>query len=239
LLIGYIWQQVYGDNVYTLGWENFIGVLPVSGKGNYFITLLLQSVLLLPIIGYCFHCWPYRTTGILLLSEIAFLLISQQIAYFDKDRYLYDAAFFRYLSAIALGLWLSVFVSGDSRRGTWLVAILGLASALYLYFHQYQGISLPYIRPEWQAQLFLTFPYATGLVFLFILIFPHQSGNKILGAMALLGQASYHIFLVQVLYFGLITDDSNVLLNLGITLVAGYAFFLFESKLSKKLTVKL
>jgi peptidoglycan/LPS O-acetylase OafA/YrhL len=239
LLIGHIWQQVYSDNVYTLGWENFIGVLPVSGKGNYFITLLLQSVLLLPIIGYCFHHWPYRTTGILVLSEIVFLLISHQIAYFDKDRYLYDAAFFRYLSAIALGLWLSVLVSGESRKGKWLVAFLALASAAYLYFHQYQGISLPFIRPEWQAQLFLTFPYATGLVFLFVLIFPNQSGNKALGTLALLGQASYHIFLVQVLYFGLIADDSNVMLNLGICLVAGYAFYFVESKLSKRLAVKL
>lgn len=236
LVAGYVWQQVYGQNVYTLSWENFIGVLPVSGKGNYFITLLLQSILLLPLIGYGFQRWPVRTTLILLLAEVTFLLISYQIGYFNQDRYLYDAAFFRYLTAIALGFWLSVIILKGTRSG-WLLGIAGIGSAVYLYFNQYQGIRLPGIRPEWQAQLFLTFPYATLLIFLFVLILPQRSDNKALVAMAKLGQASYHIFLVQVLYFGLITNDTAALRNLAVCLLLGYLFFWLESALVKIISI--
>lgn len=235
LIVGYIWQQVYGKDVYTLGWENFIGVLPVSGKGNYFITLLLQSIVLLPLIGYTFHHRPYLTTVVLIALEAAFLLISYQVDYFNENRYLYDAAFFRYLSAIALGMWLSKLASGEKPSVKWFVIVLGLASAIYLYLYQYQGMSLPYIRAEWQAQLALTFPYASLLIYLSILIFPQQSDSKLLVTMAYIGKASYHIFLVQVIYFGLKLNEVSIIVNLFICLLVGYIFFQLESALSKKI----
>jgi peptidoglycan/LPS O-acetylase OafA/YrhL len=235
LVAGYTWQSLFGADVYTLGWENFIGVLPVSGKGNYFITLLLQSVLFLPLIGYCYYRWPLRTALILVLLEIVFLLTAYRIAYFQEDRYLYDAAFFRYLSAIALGLWLSTTISSEKHKGKWFLVLIALASGVYLYWQLYQGLLLPHIRPEWQAQLVLTFPYAALLVYLFLLLFPQQSDNKVLGVMAETGKASYHIFLVQVLYFGLVPQDANTYLNLTICLLAGFLFFYAETALAKRL----
>ncbi|MHC2991381.1 hypothetical protein OB13_07230 [Pontibacter sp. HJ8] len=234
LVAGYTWQRLYGQNVYTLGWENFIGVLPVSGKGNYFITLLLQSVLLLPLIGYCYFRWPARTLLVLVLLEVVFLLTAYRIAFFNEDRYLYDAAFFRYLSAIALGLWLSTIVSSEKNTGKWILVLIGLGSAVLLYGQLYLGLLLPYIRPEWQAQVALTFPFAALLVYLFILLFPQQSDNKVLGMMAETGKASYHIFLVQVLYFGLVPQNTNTYLNLGICLFAGYFFYYTETALAKR-----
>lgn len=233
LVAGYVWEQVYARVVFTLDWKNLIGVLPVSGKGNYFITLLLQSLFVLPLIGYTFNRWPVRTALALVLTEIAFQLVAYQIGYFQEDRYLYDAALFRYFSAIALGLWLSRLITGPDNRYSWLLFLAGIASGVYLYFYQYQGISLPYFRPEWQAQVFLTFPYAAMLIYLGILAFPQQSDFLAFRSMATLGKASYHIFLVQVLYFGLVQDDTNIALNLAICLAAGLAFYWSESYLSK------
>jgi peptidoglycan/LPS O-acetylase OafA/YrhL len=236
LLAGYVWEQVYAREVYTLGWKNLIGVLPVSGKGNYFITLLLQSLIALPLIGYTFNRWPVRTSLVLVFLEIAFQLVAYHINYFEEDRYLYDAALFRYFSAIALGLWLSRLITTPEIRSGWLLILAGIASAVYLYFHQYQAISLPYIRPEWQAQLFLTFPYAALLIFLGIRAFPQQSGFIALSTLANIGKASYHIFLAQVLYFGLIQVDTDIALNLAVCLIAGGVFYWFESFLSKKIS---
>ncbi|MBX0334675.1 acyltransferase [Pontibacter sp. HSC-14F20] len=236
LVAGYYWQQVYGLDVYTLGWKNLIGVLPVSGKGNYFITLLLQSLLALPLIGYTFHRWPVLTTLVLVLTEIAFQVAAYQISYFGEDRYLYDAALFRYLSAIALGLWLSSLVTTANKRYSWLLVFAGIASGVYLYFFQYHDWSLPCIRTEWQAQLFLTFPYAALLIFLGMLAFPQQSDHAAPRSMAIIGKASYHIFLVQVLYFGLIQNDSNISLNLAVCLLTGLLFYWLESQLSKRLS---
>lgn len=236
LVLGFVWEQVYGREVYTLDWKNLIGVLPVSGKGNYFITLLLQSLLALPLIGYTFHRWPILTTLVLVLLEIAFQALAFQISYFNQDRYLYDAALFRYFSAIALGLWLSRLITASNSRYGWLLLLAGLASGVYLYFHIYQQVRLPYIRPEWQAQLFLTFPFATLLCYWGILAFPQQSNVPVLKGMATVGKASYHIFLVQVLYFGLVVDDSNIALNLTVCLVTGMIFYWVESFLSKKIS---
>ncbi len=236
LVAGYVWEQIYAREVYTLGWKNLIGVLPVSGKGNYFITLLLQSLIALPLIGYTFNRWPIRTSLVLLLLEIAFQLIAYQISYFEEDRYLYDSALFRYFSAIALGLWLARLILTSERRYSWLLILAGIASSIYLYFHQYQGISLPYIRPEWQAQLFLTYPYAALMIYLGILTFPQQSNFIAFRIMATVGKASYHIFLVQVLYFGLIKDNTNIALNLTFCLLVGLIFYWLESFLSKKIS---
>lgn len=234
LMLGYAWQQVYDLDPFTLSWKNFIGVLPVSGKGNYFITLLLQSLLFLPLIGYSFLRWPFITCLALLFLEITFQLISYHIWYFNGDRYLYDAAFFRYLTAIGLGLLLSRLVTSNHKCFGWLLVVIGIGSGLYLYLHQYYGLYLPYMRSEWQAQLFLTFPYAALLIYLGILAFPQQSENVALKTIASVGQASYHIFLVQVLYFGLIQDDTRVLLNVAICLMAGQAFYWLESNISKR-----
>lgn len=236
LIAGYYWEQVYGREVYTLGWKNFIGVLPVSGKGNYFISLLLQSLIMLPLIGYTFNRWPIRTGFLLVLIEISFQLIAYRIAYLDHDRYLYDAALFRYFGAIGLGLWLSRLITSSDKRFSWLLLLAGIASGVYLYFHQYHHINLPYIRPEWQAQIFLTFPYAALLIFAGVVAFPQQSSHPVFRAVATVGQASYHIFLVQVLYFGLIVDDTDVALNVGICLVAGLLFYWLETNLSKKIS---
>lgn len=237
LVLGYVWEQVYAREVYTLGWKNLIGVLPVSGKGNYFITLLLQSLVALPLIGYTFSRWPVVTSSALVLLEVAFQLLAYDIDYFDKDRYLYDAALLRYFSAIALGLWLSRLVTTTSeKRYSWLLMLAGTASGLYLYFHQYQNFSLPYIRPEWQAQMFLSFPYAALVIYAAIVSFPQQSDHIVLRTIALIGKASYHIFLVQVLYFGLIQDDKNIVLNLAVCLLTGLVFYRLESAMSKKVS---
>lgn len=236
IVAGYTWQQLYDRDVYTLGWKNLIGVLPVSGKGNYFITLLLQSLLLLPLIGYTFNRWPVATSVVLVLLEIGFQLIAAQMSYFEQDSYLYDAAFFRYLSAIVLGLWTARMIEKPFLQYGWLLVALGIASGLYLYLLQYQQWRLLPFREAWQSQVLLTFPYAALMVYLGLKAFPQQSDFFAWRVLAFVGQASYHIFLVQVLYFGLVQDDSNILLNLGICVVAGLTFFWAETKLSKKLS---
>jgi peptidoglycan/LPS O-acetylase OafA/YrhL len=233
LVAGYTWQQLFDRDVYTLGWKNLIGVLPVSGKGNYFITLLLQSLLLLPLIGYSFNRWPVATSVLLVMLEIVFQLLATQVSYFENDSYLYDAAFFRYLSAIVLGLWLARMMEKPLLRYGWPLLVLGLGSGVYLYLLQYQQLTLLPFREAWQSQVLLTFPYAALLVYLCIKTFPQQSGFVVWRVLAYVGQASYHIFLAQVLYFGLVQDDTQIMLNLTICLLAGLAFYEFEKRLNK------
>ena len=103
-LAGLLWLWLTDQNKLDLNFYSLIGLLPVSGPGNYFVTLVLQSILLLPLIGYCFQRRPVATVVLLVVAEVLFLLLGNHIRFFDHNNYLYSAALPRYFSAIALGL---------------------------------------------------------------------------------------------------------------------------------------
>ena len=229
-LIGYVWERLSDRDVLEFSGFTWVGVLPVTGRGNYFITLLLQSVLLLPIIGYAFSSRPVLTTIVLLLLEAAFQLWAAQFGYFDKNNYLYDAAFPRYFSAVAYGLWLSrLFLQPARWRHLILLAALAMVAAVCLYWLTYTKTDITYLlRPEWESQQVLTFGYAAFIIWLAIKILPPYSDAPPLRVLAEAGRASYHIFLVQVVYFGLAQQDLPLWVNLMVCLLLGYLFFRFE-----------
>ncbi|MEJ8802317.1 acyltransferase family protein [Pontibacter sp. H249] len=237
IVLGLLWLQLYNRNMLEFTAFNWIGVLPVSGKGNYFITLILQSIILLPIIGYGFAIRPILTTLFLVLVEAAFLLFSKKYNLFEGEdlAYIYAAALPRYFSALALGLWLAKSINKGFKPSVLLIfLLLGLLSILYLYLTVYHDLHIPIVYESWATQNMFAFGYAALLILLIILLLPASSDNYILRLIANIGQASYHIFLVQVLYFGLTIDHSNLLLNLAICLLLGELFYKAENQMSKK-----
>lgn len=233
IVVGLLWEWLKGEEVLEFNGYTWLGVFPVTGRGNYFITMLLQSILLLPLIGYGFRHWPKSTFGVLVLLEVLFQLWAANLPYFKEDGYLYDAAFPRYFSAIALGLWLSTLVWKPLKRGdVLLVLLLGLVGAVCLYFLQYERLPLKgYIRPEWRTQQVLTFGYAALLVWLALKLLPNFTNFIPVRLLAELGKASYHIFLVQVVYFGLAQQELPVLANILVPVAIGYLFYKYEPAL--------
>ncbi|MBC5991701.1 acyltransferase family protein [Pontibacter cellulosilyticus] len=237
LFFGLFWEVYFQSNVLELERVVLVGVLPVSGRGNYFITLLLQSILLLPLIGYCFNRRPVLTTIALIALEVLFLLVSKKYSLFEGDdmEYLYSAALPRYFSAFAFGLWLAKAIRQPYRISILLAfLVLGAIAINYLYFVVYRGLSIPFIYNSWAMQNVMSFGYAALLILMVIYTLPSESDNFILQGFAKLGQASYHIFLVQVVYFGLVSDFSNLWLNLAICLLLGYLYYKIETPLSKR-----
>ncbi|WP_299757050.1 acyltransferase family protein [uncultured Pontibacter sp.] len=233
ILIGLLWEWLTGEKLLEFSGYTWVGVLPITGRGNYFITLLLQSVLLLPVIGFGFSRVPMVTTLILILLEVAFQLWAAHFSFFNNNNYLYDAAFPRYFTAIAYGLWLSKLVWEPFRwRYLILLAALGLVAGYSLYLLQYGEIRIEnIIRPEWQTQQLLTFGYAALLIWLLIKLLPNYSNFIPLLVLSELGKASYHIFLVQVVYFGIANQDLPHLANIFIPITLGYMFYKLEPKL--------
>lgn len=233
---GVLWLWLRGQNKIDLNLYSFIGLLPVSGPGNYFVTLLLQSILLLPLIGYCFQRWPVVTVLVLVLGEVAFLLVGNTIRMFDQNNYLYSAALPRYFSAMAMGLVLSRLVIRPLKASTLVpLLLLALASATYLFQVVYQGLKVPLIRADWDAQNLLAFGYAAFVTLVLFKLLPRHSERRTLRFLAALGKASYHIFLVQVVYFGLVFPHTPVLVNLGCCLLLGYLFYRYDEPLKEKL----
>ncbi|MCC9135376.1 acyltransferase [Pontibacter silvestris] len=239
-IMGLIWLCVSGNSILMFNEFSIIGLLPISGPGNYFITLLLQSVLFLPIIGYGFSARASLTIVLLVLLEVLFLLFIKWISMTEHASYLYDAAFPRYFSAIAFGMALSRIVTNKvNLKVMTLLVTVAAAACVYLYQLQYGEQNIKQIRPEWQIQTILSFGYAAFLVYLSFKSLPNQSSNKILLFFSTTGKASYHIFLVQVVYFGLINGAaSKVWLNLLVCLSIGFLFYKYEPGITSLFSVK-
>lgn len=235
LLLGLLWKPLFNRDVLEFNEFTLVGLLPVSGKGNYFITLILQSILVLPLIAFGFKRRPVLTTVVLIVLEVLFLLLSKYFNFFDKETYLYSAALLRYFTAIAFGLWMAKAIKYTFN---WRVAlaflVTGILGAVYLYYSTAGKLDIAQIYDNWETQNVLSFGYAGLLVYASMYTLPSSSDNPVLKFFASLGQASYHIFLVQVLYFGLMTKHSYIHLNLIVCLVLGYLFYLSEAALSKK-----
>jgi hypothetical protein len=226
---GYIWYWITGQYKIDFRKSNLMGVLPVPGPGNYFITLTFQSILLLPLIKYLFKWCPFFVLIALVVLEVIFLLISDNLHLFTRNNYLYSAAFPRYFSAIAFGLVLSKLVLRPARTTkVFLITIIALISGFYLLEITYGHLEIPQIKPEWKTQNVLTFSYAAFMVLVLFKALPDHSDNWLLRFLANMGKSSYHIFLLQIVYFGLINDKHNLILNLIICLVLGHLFCRFE-----------
>ncbi|MCC9167068.1 acyltransferase family protein [Pontibacter harenae] len=232
LITGGIWYVATGEDPFIFKGYTAIGMLPVPGKGNYFVTLVLQSILLLPVIGYGLYYKPWLSATILVIAEISFLIISKNIAFFVEERYLYDAAFLRYLSAVALGYGLVHLVKYKNGFGLLLLVTGAVISALYLYFDIYTDFDVQYIRPEWEAQNFMAFPYAALFVYVGFKLFPATINNVFVQVLVEIGKASFHIFLVQVIYFGLAEPEWPLWLNLLTCTSIGYIFYQYETPIA-------
>lgn len=234
ILLGLLWKQLFDRDVLQFSVYTLVGILPVTGRGNYFITLLLQSILVLPLLGYCFSKRPVLTTIGLLILEVLFLLASKHYQLFDKKAYLYSAALPRYFTALAYGLWLTKAIRQPLRWGVlFAFAMAGGIGAVYLYFGATDSLEIPQVYDSWEKQNVLSFGYAALLVLLGIYTFPKASENPALKLLASLGQASYHIFLVQVVYFGLASENDKLLLNMAVCLLIGYLFYHLEKWASR------
>ena len=229
IVVGYVWYWLTGQYKIEFRNSNFMGLLPVAGPGNYFITLTFQSILLLPFIKYFFKWHPLSTLISLVVLEVIFLLISDDLQLFTRNNYLYSAAFPRYFSAIAFGLVLSKLVFRQARTTKiFLITSIAIISIVYLIEITYGFMDIPQIKEEWKTQNVLTFSYAAFLILVLFKTLPDYSDNWFLKFLALMGKASYHIFLVQIVYFGLINEKHHLVQNLIICLVLGYLFYHFE-----------
>ncbi|WP_439882937.1 acyltransferase family protein [Pontibacter sp. MBLB2868] len=239
-ILGLTWQVVFHKNVLEFSLQTLIGLLPVTGSGNYFITLLLQSILFLPVIGYSLYRYPGMTTLVLLLLEVLFLLWCKTLPSLNKDNYLYSAAFPRYFTAVAYGFWLAQFLLQPALKRIIITVIVttGAIGAVYLYFISYTSFEIKYFRADWLLQNFMSFGYAALLTLMGLALLPESSNTSILKLLARLGKASYHIFLIQIIYFGLVPDSTNLLLNQAFCVSLGYAFYVLESPLKSVNPVK-
>lgn len=187
-------------------------ILPFWGPGNWFIPVLLQSILVVPLLYWGFTKKPVITLIFTFIVEIVlqitvFFLIGD-ITTWEEVHILkmFMSSILFYLSAVGLGMWFSFGHKLTEKRNLFMWILLPI-SLVYIIAYQFFDFRLrldgtPLLRGDYH---FLVFPYSAFLVLLALKLLPNASNAKISRTISLIGKSTYHILLTQILGYGMIT----------------------------------
>ncbi|MFX0002066.1 MAG: acyltransferase family protein [Candidatus Hodarchaeota archaeon] len=203
------WGQYYPEHGFM---QLFIGYLLFWGPGNWFLPVLFQSILIMPLLYFLFKKKPIFALVLCFVVEIAFQL---GIFFFIGDitsweevhilNLIMNSVLF-YLPGIALGLWFSFGYNLNEDRNffVWLLYPISLAFIVAHQFFSYRiridGI--PLLRGDYH---FLIIPYSAFLFLLAMKFLPQKSDWRISRGISLISRSTYHILLTQILGYGMIT----------------------------------
>ena len=229
------------------------------GPGSYFVPVVLQGILVLPIL----YLWAIRNPKYFLLSTFLISLVLEYLMIITfVPEWAYRLLYVRYLFAGALGVWLAV-----SKQATGKKVIVGaLVSFIYIIAVNYLNVQFWFLYPAWGSQHAPSYFWPLLIILAGLTYLPNVSKNVVSGAIERIGRASWHIFLVQMAFFwalggavrslflGDITlpvalNISTILpvapgfvlltcFNLGVCLFLGYTFFICEEKTSHSIHKK-
>ncbi len=190
----------------------FIGILPFWGPGNWFIPVILQSILILPLLYKGFTKKPVLTLILCFLVEIAmqttvFFLIGEISSWEEIHIYnMFATSILFYLSAVGLGMWFSSGYKLEENRNffMWFLYPISLAFIIAYQFFGFRFMigNVSFLRGDYHL---LIFPYSAFLFLLAMRFLPQKSERRISRAITLIGKSTYHILLIQILGYGMIT----------------------------------
>lgn len=173
-----------------LGPELLLGHLPLAKTpGNYFISLLLQFVILLPLARMLFDRSPWLLLVAAAILEVVFRVALRGLPPGD---YFYQAALPRVGFAIAAGMWLST--APRTRKTTVIVGAFGVVSAVFLVLAQ--------VLDGDPARLVMNYAQSGLAVGVPLVLIAAGRNLRFPAWLAGVGRASYHVLLVQLLWFG-------------------------------------
>jgi peptidoglycan/LPS O-acetylase OafA/YrhL len=217
LLVGLLINVFMKTNVLKFSLYSIGGYLPIDGPGNYFIAIIFQFLLIFPILYIAYKKHPKMTLLVSFLVALAFEYAVSNLSLFDNATGLYSNLIIRFLPLLALSLWITDDFDLFAKRNRF-IWILGILSIIYLItINQFQkeeyilGIKfVPFLESQ---NMFASF-YEILLVLVGLKYIPLLSKkilNKLTGPLSYLGRASYHIFLIQIVYFGTVYVIGNSL----------------------------
>lgn len=162
------------------------------GPGSYFVPIMIQTLFILPIL----YVAANKNANYMLLGSFVVNMIFEIWAYhIGMHNGYYRLLFPRYLFAAALGVWI---VKKDSIK--WSVISIGaIFSLTYITSIHYWGFTPP-VQPDWLSQNAPSYLWPFAIVLFGLRKFPARA-KGIWEYCTELGKASYHIFLVQMVYF--------------------------------------
>ena len=206
------------------------------GPGSYFVPLTIQTQLLLPF----FYLVARKSRRMLFLGSfllgIGLEVLSVSLPIGEE---MYRILIIRFLFAIALGVALALEVKQPFRNRFFYVgfalSLLYITGVMYFNWHFV-------MEHFWHSQHLPSFFYPLALI-LWLRQVPMVAENPVFQVLQKIGEASYHIFFVQIFYFwapikalrpsaSLLT---GTIVNLILCSILGLLFYYLEKKLWEKI----
>ena len=197
-----------------------IGILPFWGPGNWFIPIIFGSIIILPGLYKGFSGPQYKAIYTLIVTFIVELIIQAIIFFTFKNpnppptfatwEDYYYALFFIYsvfllLSAVGFGMWFSRDHNLFSKNNifVWILFFISLSYLIAYQFFDYRILvnGIPFLTGDYN---FMVFPYSAFLFLVALKILPSDSKNKLARIIKKISKSTYHILLVQILYFAIV-----------------------------------
>lgn len=214
-----------------------IFLLGAYGPGSYYVPIMLQMLVIFPIIYILVE--KNAKVGIMVAGG-ANLLFEIMVKVFEMDKYYYRLSIGRYLLLIAFGCYIYLYPEHRVKKSQLiLMFFIGLAYILAVFSFDAEFFIFGYWKTTAMPVAFYIFP----IVIMLFRKFYHLTIPGIIGdTLTQIGKASYHIFLVQMVYYhfelgGKIMRAewyAAIPFNLLVNLVIGLLFFEFDKQFLKK-----
>lgn len=159
------------------------------GPGSYYFQYMIQFIFIFPLIYFAIKRWDIRGLLGCGLANVLYEIIKSLLR-MPED--VYRLIVLRYIFAIALGCFFSI---GKFCFKKWMGILTGLFGAVFIFLYNYVGYQ-PVLFYWWTKTSMLAVFYIAPITY--ILIKRCTWKCKIL---EVVGQASYNIFLVQMVFF--------------------------------------
>ncbi len=198
------------------------------GPGSYYYPALVQLTLFFPVIYFTVK--KYRFKGLLACGGMNFLYELLHKVYGMGPEF-YRLMVFRYILPVAFGCWLAL-TPRDGVRRAFPVISLGAALGIFYIIEVKYRYWVPPVTSDWRG----TSMWAAMYIFpAAALTVPNRRFR--FAPLELLGRASYHIFLAQMVYYnfapGMYARVPSVwgrlAVNLAVSVAAGLAFYFAET----------
>ena len=241
LILGFIFFLTTNRQILYLNFRLIMGYLPIDGPGNYFISLIIQMILLFPLI-YIF--FKYNKNVCLILGF--FLAFMCEIGNnFGTNGIWYTDSLVRFLPHIILGIWISDLYLASELKNKYFI-LFGIFSGFYLIFmSQFENGILGGIHfiPYTASQNLFSSGWSALILIIGLMFLPKEK-SFLTKPVAIIGKASYHIYLIQIVYFGLvgsfglkyhslfdlfsINNITIIGISLSIVILSGIVFYLLD-----------
>lgn len=199
-------------------------ILGGFGPGSYYPVIMFQFLFIIPIIYIVSYKKLNYSIPVFFTVDVLFELFT---CVSGMSEGIYRLLIGRYIFVIVLGSYLALNQNKMNKKllyGGAILSIIYMYASVYLNYHAFgHDFWAPHNAP---AYFYTAFLFVAGMN-----LFP-ENPRFVLAAIAELGKASWHIFLIQMLYFWTIGLHSDsifaVAVNIIICVTLGYLFYVFE-----------